>query len=645
MNKNDNKQPLKKLCFRIGDGLHGTPEYSDDTDFYFVNGNNLQNGKIELTNNTKTVSKEEFINNFISLNNNTLLLSINGTLGNMAFFNNEKIILGKSAAYLNFKTNINSFYYYYFQLKEVQEYFYNVATGSTIKNLSLKSIQDFEVPYPKEKEWKPIAKVLSDLDAKIELNNKINQELEAMAKTLYDYWFVQFDFPNEQGKPYKSSGGKMLYNEELKREIPEGWEVGSFGDYSTVKSGFAFKSTWWQTTGIPVIKIKDIQEDYTLNINDFSFVGSDKVKVAKHFKTKAGDVIIAMTGATIGKFAMIPYSDNIMLVNQRVGLYDLGEEPFFKLPYLLNSMKQDFFRSKVFQIAGGAAQPNISGEQLDSFPLLKTNDELIDLYNNKLKSTYKRIASNIKQNQQLTELRDWLLPMLMNGQVTVKEVEEQIAIAAEPKVKYNKTIKVDFQAKQCSKHQRAILAAYIIQYTGNKEFGRTKLMKLLHLTEYHCRIDLDSHFIKNVAGPYDENMIKDIELYFRRFHLYDIQKEKFNKNHSKISYTQIAPTEEINRLFSDNFNSEVLRINHLLKEMETWSYEECEILSTLYAVWNNRIILNQEITDKLLKQDFVDWHKQKAKYKDRLDGALKWIRDKGIIPTGWGDYIDSRQSV
>jgi type I restriction enzyme, S subunit len=139
---------LLSLCSRIGDGLHGTPEYTNDSDIFFINGNNLKSGKIEISENTKKVSLSDFDKNFIPLNTNSLLLSINGTLGSMAFYNGENVILGKSAAYLNFESGINKFYFYYFQLPHIQKYFYDVATGSTIKNLSLKSIQDFEVPVP-----------------------------------------------------------------------------------------------------------------------------------------------------------------------------------------------------------------------------------------------------------------------------------------------------------------------------------------------------------------------------------------------------------------------------------------------------------------------------------------------------------------
>lgn len=230
MSKKWQKDKLIKLCNRIWDGLHWTPEYLDWTNYYFINWNNLINWKIWIYNETKTVSEDEYKKHYIELNTNSLLLWINWTLWNMAFYNGENIMLWKSSAYLNFKTNINKFYYYYFQLKPVQKYFYDVATWSTIKNLSLQSLKDFKVPIPEKNEYEKISSILSNLDSKIELNNKINSELEKMAKTLYDYWFVQFDFPDENWKPYKSSGWKMVWNDELKREIPEGWEMKKLKD-------------------------------------------------------------------------------------------------------------------------------------------------------------------------------------------------------------------------------------------------------------------------------------------------------------------------------------------------------------------------------------------------------------------------------
>jgi len=273
---------------------------------------------------------------------------------------------------------------------------------------------------PEFKEQKKIGDYLYLLNQKIELNNKINIELEDMAKLIYDYWFVQFDFPNANGKPYKSSGGKMVYSEKLRREIPEGFGVGVFDEYAKVKPGFAFKSSWWQSSGLSVVKIKDIQENNTLNQKEFSYVSKDKIDIAGKFASKANDVVIAMTGATIGKFAIIPKTDSPLLINQRVGLYDLGNDPILKLPFLINSMKQEFFRKMIFQLAGGAAQPNISGEQLGSLPLIMPPSNLVDKYNTLMQSNYKKYSNNEAESQHLIRLRDWLLPMLMNGQVTVK---------------------------------------------------------------------------------------------------------------------------------------------------------------------------------------------------------------------------------
>ncbi|MGO0862106.1 restriction endonuclease subunit S, partial [Clostridioides difficile] len=128
-------------------------------------------------------------------------------------------------------------------------------------------------------------------------NNQINKKLEEMAQAIFKQWFIDFEFLNEDGEPYKSSGGEMVESE--LGMIPKGWEIGSIGDYVKVKSGFAFKSAWWQENGIPVIKIKDISNN-TINFKDISYVSEDKVDSAKDFIVNGGDLLIAMTGATIG---------------------------------------------------------------------------------------------------------------------------------------------------------------------------------------------------------------------------------------------------------------------------------------------------------------------------------------------------------
>ena len=153
------------------------------------------------------------------------------------------------------------------------------AKGTKMPRGDKSQIMEFKIPKFNLSTQKSIAAVLSILDQKIAINNQINAQLEQMAKTLYDYWFVQFDFPDENGKPYKSSGGEMVYNETLKREIPKGWEVGKIKDYCISTGGFAFKSTEWTSYGNPVIKIKNIKEDQTLDIIDMDYIDLSNRKI------------------------------------------------------------------------------------------------------------------------------------------------------------------------------------------------------------------------------------------------------------------------------------------------------------------------------------------------------------------------------
>lgn len=327
---------------------------------------------------------------------------------------------------------------FYFRQDKFKKMMLDISVGATMPSLNTKLMDNIPLRLPNIKTQQKIAKILSDLDAKIELNNKINDNLEQMAKTLYDYWFVQFDFPDANGKPYKTSGGKMVWNEELKREIPEGWDDGTFGNYCKSTGGFAFKSSWWADKGLKVVKIKDIEEDNTINLNNLSSANISNDKIDDKFMAKPGNVLIAMTGATVGKFAIIPITSEPLYVNQRVGYFNLGKEPIKRLPFLINSLNQDYFREAIFTLASGAAQPNISNEQINEIQLLIPSKELIEKFNQMLSHNYSKILINQKENQELASLRDWLLPMLMNGQVTVGAVEEQLGMVAESGEEYKK---------------------------------------------------------------------------------------------------------------------------------------------------------------------------------------------------------------
>lgn len=302
----------------------------------------------------------------------------------------------------------------------MQDAFFNYAMsgakGSKMPRGDKDQIMRYELPTLTPMEEENIGNMMVDIMSKINVNRQINDNLEAMAKQLYDYWFVQFDFPNEEGKPYKSSGGAMVWNEKLKRKIPNGWTVETVGTYANCKSGYAIKSSDFKAKGIPVIKIGNIQEDYTLNMNGCQYIENNTNKL---FYVYQNDVVIAMTGATIGKFAIVPFSETGYFVNQRVGKFEFGNNPIKKMPYLINSLKIDYFRNQIFQLASGCAQPNISVEQINNISLLYPSTKILSEYNMKCKWMYEQIANCRYQIDVLTKLRDKLLPLLMNGQALV----------------------------------------------------------------------------------------------------------------------------------------------------------------------------------------------------------------------------------
>ena len=249
-----------------------------------------------------------------------------------------------------------------------------------------------EILLPPLEIQKKIAGVLGALDDKIELNNKINNNLEQQAQALF----------NE----------KIVNNS----------KQGCIGDYCSIKSGFAFKSSWWQNTGVRVIKIKNI-EPSGLNLQECSFVLEDKVSIAKEFIVKGGDLLIAMTGATIGKFAIVPHVDEILLVNQRVGKFFLGDNPLEKLPFIYCTLKQPEVVSEIINRGQGSAQPNISGNDIMSITCNYPDENIIAGFNNICRPYFEKIITNQYENTRLAAIRDALLPKLMSGEIDVSNVD------------------------------------------------------------------------------------------------------------------------------------------------------------------------------------------------------------------------------
>jgi type I restriction enzyme S subunit len=331
--------------------------------------------------------------------------------GSVTAYNKENILIGNIRPYLKkiwFATNnggnsadvltlqVKKGYYpkfvYYALYRD--DFFIHMMKGSKGTKMprgDKNQIMDFLIPNFDLTTQQKIASVLSSLDAKIELNNKINQELEAMAKTLYDYWFVQFDFPDSNGKPYKSSGGKMVYNKELKREIPEGWEIKRISDLLDVTTG---------------------KEDANFAVDNGKypfFTCADTISYCNQYVFEGKAILIAGNG------------------NFNVKLYE-GKFNAYQRTYVLIPNDEKYYSVIFYAVkdqlkilsngSAGSIIKFITKGDIENIPLVLPKQEHNNLFKH-INLLIKLIEKNKKQNKELSNLRDWLLPMLMNGQVKV----------------------------------------------------------------------------------------------------------------------------------------------------------------------------------------------------------------------------------
>lgn len=354
--------------------------------------------------------------NYVLENNDLLMSHINSKefVGRTVIYKkqaNECIIHGMNL--LRIKTNPKlldpEFAYYYFQTDTIKRCLYNLrkdAIGQS--SIAISDIKNMVVSVPNISIQKEIAFVLRCYDRRIELNSQINQNLEAMAKQLYDYWFVQFDFPNEEGKPYKSNGGKMVWNEKLKREIPADWEVLSLFDAVNVQYGFPFATEQFteEETNVPVVRIRDILEGTT------SAYSLEKANEKYHLNEN--DVLVGMDG----NFHMNFWHDNIAYLNQRCVRLRAHSDSTISSIQILHSIKP-YIKAKE-QNAKGSTVGHLSDKDLKGLYLIKPLKTRTFNPRKALDGLLALVIENKKQILSLTKQRDELLPLLINGQITIE---------------------------------------------------------------------------------------------------------------------------------------------------------------------------------------------------------------------------------
>ena len=343
-----------------------------------------------------------------------ILISAAGTLGKTVIFDGKPSYFQDSNIVWvdnDEKTVINSFLYYFYQTNP-----WIKTTGSTINRLYNNDIKNLEISFPDLIKQQSIAAVLSALDKKIALNKQINARLEEMAKTLYDYWFVQFDFPDANGKSYKSSGGEMVFDETLKREIPKGWEVKSLGEIVNFKNGINYSSDDVGDSVSYIVNVRDVSNSSIfIHEDDLDIVNlqSDKLQA---YQIKENTILVARSGNP-GATRLLVNTNKLVVYCGFIIAAEPKESNLLNLLFWFLKNQEE----RISDISAGTVLKNVSQDVLKRGCIVIPDKFILNKFNEFNRNIFAEISSMIKQNHQLTQLRDFLLPMLMNGQVSVAE--------------------------------------------------------------------------------------------------------------------------------------------------------------------------------------------------------------------------------
>lgn len=348
------------------------------------------------------------------LQRNQLVISARGTVGEIGQV--AKVMVFNQSCYgIDGKNEFDNNFLYYlikYRIKDIL----SKTHGSVFSTITRKTFEQILLPHPTFPEQTAIAKILSDLDAKIELLQRQNETLEKIGAAIFKHWFIDFEFPNEHGKPYKSSGGEMVDSE--LGEIPKGWGIGTIGKLMYIQPGFAFKSKDFKGRGNNrVIKIKNISNGI-IDIKNTQYVEEDIIEeIDSKFSICSNDILIAMTGAEVAKIGIVQKTKKKLWLNQRVGLFKDRVEggKLFGYFFLGSGEMQEFMKNMSY----GSAQPNISSSDIENIQTIIPTYKILLIFVQNINKILGKISINLYQIQLLQQIRDSLLPKLMSGKIRV----------------------------------------------------------------------------------------------------------------------------------------------------------------------------------------------------------------------------------
>ena len=424
---------MEEALGQIIDYRGKTPKKSE-SGIATLSAKSVKNGYIDYSN-AYFISEEEYERFMVRgfPKKGDILMTTEAPIGYVAKLDNDKVGIAQRLLTLRGKENYleNNYLMYYLMSAAGQHQLLSRASGTTVTGIKQSEFRKVLISIPPIEEQKAIAKVLSDLDEKIETNNKINKKLEEMARAIFKQWFIDFEFPNEKGKPYKSSGGEMVESE--LRMIPKGWKVVTLGDYIQVKHGYAFKSKYFSD---------DETSNILLTPGNFKIGGGfydkkfkyylDEGEIKEEYILNEDDLIITMTdlskdGDTLGYPAIVPkIRDKRILHNQRLGKIEIINKEISK-EFIYYLMCNPYYRYHILATATGTIVRHTAPKRVTNYKFALPNDFKIF---NELICSYKKILKRtnyiLNENRCLIGIRNSLLPKLMSGEIRVPLNNEEI---------------------------------------------------------------------------------------------------------------------------------------------------------------------------------------------------------------------------
>lgn len=402
--------PIGEICY-VYDGPHATPIKTKSGPIYLgidavTDGGRLNSAEFSYL----SESDYKIWTKRVTPQCDDIVFSYEATLGRYAMIPEGFYgCLGRRLAIVRAKdSRVNPrWLYYYFLSPEWSAFIANhTVKGSTVNRISVEDYPNYPIPLPERKTQDAVVEVLSTIDQKIDNNTNLCVKLESMAKTLYDYWFTQFDFPDENGKPYCSSGGEMVWNDQLKRKIPKGWSAGQLSDIANITMGQSPSGDTYNENGSGTIFYQGctdfgtrfpVPRVYTSAPTRFAKAGDILMSV----RAPVGTLNIAMEDCCIGR--------GLAALNSKFGSQ-------LHLLYTLSGFRQ------LFDVmdGNGTTFGSITKDTLFEMKVVIPRRDQIKSFEEMVQPIEQKIRVAEQENRELTKLRDWLLPMLMNGQATVE---------------------------------------------------------------------------------------------------------------------------------------------------------------------------------------------------------------------------------